>query len=195
MCAVNGVDEVDRLLISDNEFECQWVVLVTAWITIPHQSHYHYHVMFFLVFWVDLLLFSDCKLYSGVKLQPWTFQWDLTSYLLIWTVLHINRPVHQCIVSLLSQYKISNFVPLNQCWNWQNPYSNSKSVVGYTKSVVDPGQVVHVGNQAVVAVCVANSCFGVHRVLLQERPTVSTKRKYTLVAKPSTQNRGGLEEK
>ena len=39
--------------------------------------------------------FSDSKLYSGVELRPWTFQWDLTLYLLIWTVSHINRSVHQ----------------------------------------------------------------------------------------------------
>ncbi len=38
---------------------------------------------------------SDSNLYSGVELQPWTFQWDLTLYLLLWTVLHINRSVHQ----------------------------------------------------------------------------------------------------
>ena len=38
---------------------------------------------------------SDSKLYSGVELRPWTFQWDLTLHLLIWTVLHINRYVHQ----------------------------------------------------------------------------------------------------
>ncbi len=38
---------------------------------------------------------NDSQLYSGVELRPWTFQWDLTLYLLIWTVLHINRSVHQ----------------------------------------------------------------------------------------------------
>ncbi len=37
---------------------------------------------------------SDSKLYSGVELRPWTFLWDLTLYLLIWTVSHINRSVH-----------------------------------------------------------------------------------------------------
>ena len=41
-------------------------------------------------------LISDSKLYSGVELRPWTFQWDLTLYLLIWIVSHINRSVHQC---------------------------------------------------------------------------------------------------
>ncbi len=38
---------------------------------------------------------SDAKLYSGVELRPWTFQWDLTLYLLIWIVSQINRSVHQ----------------------------------------------------------------------------------------------------
>ncbi len=38
---------------------------------------------------------SDSKLYSGVELRPWTFQWDLTLQLLIWTVSHINRSLHQ----------------------------------------------------------------------------------------------------
>ena len=38
---------------------------------------------------------SDSKLYSGVELRPWPFQWDLTLHLLIWTVLHINRSVYQ----------------------------------------------------------------------------------------------------
>ncbi len=39
----------------------------------------------------DLGHFSDSQLYSGVELRPWTFQWDLTLYFLIWTVSHINR--------------------------------------------------------------------------------------------------------
>ncbi len=39
--------------------------------------------------------FSYSKLYSGVELRTWTFQWDLTLHLLIWTVSHINRYVHQ----------------------------------------------------------------------------------------------------
>ncbi len=34
-----------------------------------------------------------------------------------------------------------------------------------------------------------------HYNYVQYMYTVSTKRKYTLAAKPSTQNRGGLEEK
>ncbi len=38
---------------------------------------------------------SDSQLYSGVELRPWTFKWDLTLYLLIWIVSHINRSVHQ----------------------------------------------------------------------------------------------------
>ena len=42
--------------------------------------------------WVPKL--SDSYPYSGVELRPWTFQWDLTLHLLIWTVLHINRSLH-----------------------------------------------------------------------------------------------------
>ncbi len=38
---------------------------------------------------------SDFNPYSGVELQPWTFQWDLTLHSLIWTVSHINRSLHQ----------------------------------------------------------------------------------------------------
>ena len=38
---------------------------------------------------------SDSYPYSGVELRPWTFQWDLTLYLLTWTVSHINRYLHQ----------------------------------------------------------------------------------------------------
>ncbi len=38
---------------------------------------------------------SDSNLYSGVEMRPWTFQWNLTLHLLIWTVSHINRSVHQ----------------------------------------------------------------------------------------------------
>ncbi len=41
--------------------------------------------------------FSDSNSYSGLELQPWTFQWDLTLHLLIWTVLHINRSLHQWV--------------------------------------------------------------------------------------------------
>ncbi len=37
---------------------------------------------------------SDSNPYSGVELRPWTFQWDLTLHLLIWTVPHINRSLH-----------------------------------------------------------------------------------------------------
>ena len=37
---------------------------------------------------------SDSYSYSGVKLRPWTFLWDLTLHLLIWIVLHINRSLH-----------------------------------------------------------------------------------------------------
>ncbi len=42
------------------------------------------------------IIFSDSNPYSGVELRPWTFQWDLTLYLLIWTVSHMNRSLHQC---------------------------------------------------------------------------------------------------
>ena len=38
---------------------------------------------------------SDSNPYSGVTLRPWTFQWYLTLHLLIWTVSHINRSLHQ----------------------------------------------------------------------------------------------------
>ena len=41
-----------------------------------------------------LYLLSDSNRYSGVELRPWTFQWDLTLHLLIWTVSHINRSLH-----------------------------------------------------------------------------------------------------
>ncbi len=45
-------------------------------------------------FWAQ---FSDSNLYSGVELRPWTFQWDLTLHLLIWTVSHINRSLRHWI--------------------------------------------------------------------------------------------------
>ena len=41
-----------------------------------------------------MLQLSGSNPYSGVELQPWTFQWDLTLHLLIWTVSHINRSLH-----------------------------------------------------------------------------------------------------
>ena len=41
------------------------------------------------------------KLHSGVELWPWTFQWDLTLHLLIWTVLHINRCLHHWYMIVL----------------------------------------------------------------------------------------------
>ena len=41
---------------------------------------------------------SDSKLYLGVESRPWTFQRDLSLYLLIWNVLHISRSVHQWVV-------------------------------------------------------------------------------------------------
>ena len=50
-----------------------------------------------LCFEIQLCKFSDSNPYSGVELRPWTFQWDLTLHLLIWTVLHINRYLHQWI--------------------------------------------------------------------------------------------------
>ncbi len=48
--------------------------------------------------WQTMLIgtfnFSDSTSYLGVELRPWTFQWDLTLYLLIWIVSHINRSLH-----------------------------------------------------------------------------------------------------
>ena len=38
---------------------------------------------------------SDSNPYSGAELRPWTFQWDLTLYLLTWTMLHIYSSFHQ----------------------------------------------------------------------------------------------------
>ncbi len=43
----------------------------------------------------EVRLFSNSNSYSCVKLQAWTFQWDLTLQLLTWTVLHINKSLHQ----------------------------------------------------------------------------------------------------
>ncbi len=54
--------------------------------------------------WLELSDFN----FSGVNLRPWTFQWDLTLYLLIWTVLHINISVHQWRVKWFS-YVVSRF--------------------------------------------------------------------------------------
>ncbi len=38
--------------------------------------------------------------YSCVELRPWTFQWNLTLHLLIWTVSHINISLHQWCLTL-----------------------------------------------------------------------------------------------
>ena len=45
------------------------------------------------------LWYSDTESYSGVKLQPWTFQFMGFNklWLLIWTVLQINRSLHQWV--------------------------------------------------------------------------------------------------
>ncbi len=44
------------------------------------------------------LLRSFAAMHFGVELRPWTFQWDLTLKLLIWTVSHINRSLHQWVI-------------------------------------------------------------------------------------------------
>ncbi len=70
---------------------------------------------------------SDSNPYSGVELRPWTFQWDLTLYLLIWTVSHINRNFHQCNSWIKLQLNSSN----RKVHNLRPPYG-----LGYC--VTDP---------------------------------------------------------
>ncbi len=51
--------------------------------------HYMYLTFEQLIYHV-----SDGEIYSGAELTSWTFQWDLTLQLLIWSVLHINGSLH-----------------------------------------------------------------------------------------------------
>ncbi len=67
-----------------------------------------YHTNFWkMVSWITE--FSDSNPYSGVELQPWTFQWDLALHLLIWTVLHINRSLHHWIIEGNVQLGLHHF--------------------------------------------------------------------------------------
>ncbi len=54
--------------------------------------------------WILWSHFSDSNPNLGVEFWPWTFQWDLTLHLLIWTVLHINRSHHQWFKGCILMY-------------------------------------------------------------------------------------------
>ncbi len=83
--------------------------------------------------------------------------------------LHVYGVVHFC----------EQFYPNKQCWV-------AAGCVFYMQGTI------HLKNQREKKLCF-NCSFCADYSLLQT--TVSTKRKYTLAAKPSTQNRGGLKEK
>ncbi len=56
---------------------------------------------------------------TTVELQPRTFQWDLTLYLLIWIVSHINKSEHQWYSFLCLAVRPIVMVRTNVLWPWE----------------------------------------------------------------------------
>ncbi len=116
------------MLQSDGSLNITGLIFYIMYITYDHlayngkgqqfyYTHWHFNIPIqkpiakFFIVWTDMLVprLSDSNPYSDVELRPWTFQWDLTLYLLIWTVSHINRSLHHWAGNQgLSQYSHSH---------------------------------------------------------------------------------------